>query len=85
MPVFRPPAFGKVPLRDNRGSGVLAQEALARGEAVSMVGADISLHKYNALQFAKIAALADLKDPPAPGHVLFAVSQKDLNTYMLIL
>lgn len=84
MPVATPPRFGQVPLRDRRDSEILAEEAEGRGDVVLGGGPNLLLHRYNLLHRAKISKIEKLQIP-AQGDVLFALSQKDLNAYSLIL
>lgn len=81
----RAPTFGAQRLIDKRDSEVLAAEAEARGEVRTSLGAERKYRRYLRLQHEQIRReLSDLH-LPEPDEVLFFVSQKDVNTFTLLL
>lgn len=74
------------PLRDRRDSEVLAAEAEKRGEVGSAQrGADKRFARYLRTQQRQIGRNLDGIPLPTPGEVAFFISQKDINTFTLLL
>jgi hypothetical protein len=85
--LYRPPQYHqRPPLIDRRDSEILAAEAEQRGEtAAAGTGADIRLARYQNMQARQMQANLAGHTLPAPGEVLFLISQRDVNAFTLIL